>query len=111
VPSRPTGQIGVSLMTYLSPEDPPEGAVRQHTLYGEPANHTGQAHTMTVQGVEVIPVSGDYPYTGPGDEPVPFPEETEETVDRSRRCMANDDTCNGWRIKDSVYCYGHTRKQ
>ena len=110
--SRPTGQIGVSLMTYLSPEDPPPGAVRQHTLYGEPANDVAKAYSNAVQGVEVVQVLGDFPYEGPGDAEVPEPildESLDEKPDRARRCMANDDTCMGWRIKGSEFCYGHTR--
>lgn len=32
-------------------------------------------------------------------------------TDRSRKCKGNDDTCNGWRAKDTEFCAGHLRSQ
>lgn len=99
----------------------PDGIVLAHTLHGEPDRTVTHAHTANAaHGVAVVPVGDDgIAYKGdPRYElvvPVPVPEqggsdESEDKPDRSKRCVANNNTCNGWRIKDSDLCSGHAGK-
>lgn len=67
----------------------------QHTLYGVPQDQYLQAHTAG-PGVRLVPArTSTAPYVPP------------EPPDRSKNCIAKDDTCKGWRIEGSEYCMRH----
>ena len=96
----------------------PEGLQLAHTFWGEPASHVTHAHTAGA--VELAPQSG-VPYIGEAppvvrvESPV-LPVSQPETVEapaspmkpRSpKMCVANDNTCKGWKVKGSDFCSGH----
>lgn len=58
-----------------------------HTLYGEPVS--GSRPAFTAVGGKLAPGSG--PYIG------------------RNRCIANNDTCEGPKAKETDYCIGHLR--
>jgi hypothetical protein len=72
--------------------DLPDGVELAHTHWGEPKSDT------SIQAVfgNVAPSPFGVPYGGPPPE-----------VDRGKKCKANGDTCNGWRVTDSEFCAGH----
>ena len=80
----------------MAAPEPPAGAQLAHTHWGEPKTDTQMALTVSGLGEGVEPAPWGVPYTGP-----------DPTIDRAKKCKANDDTCNGWRLKDSEYCAGH----
>lgn len=63
-------------------------AVQAQAYYGTPVS--GQS-LSSVAGARLAPPSG--PYTG-----------------RDGKCRYGDDTCEGFAIKDSEFCVGHTKR-
>jgi hypothetical protein len=61
-----------------------------HTAYGEPKADTELAYTHG----DVQPAPFGVPYD-------------DRQPDRSKKCRANNDTCNGWRMSASPYCPVH----
>ena len=95
---------------YLEPGHLPDGVVLAHTLYGQPDTTVTHAYTaMSTAGtVQPAPDSGiPYYLDEPPETPETPPELPPAASDRSKRCKANDDTCNGWRIRDSELCAAH----
>jgi hypothetical protein len=76
----------------MAAPEPPAGAVVAHTLYGALKDDTSSIYAL---GQVELSTSGA-PYLGP-----------DPAVDRAKKCKANDDTCNGWRLKNSDFCAGH----
>lgn len=66
------------------------GTQLAHTAYGEPKADTELAHTHG----DVAPAPWGVPYD-------------DRKPDRSKKCRANNDTCNGWRMTASPYCPVH----
>jgi hypothetical protein len=72
--------------------DLPDGVELAHTHWGDPKSDTSiQAAHGNVQ-----PSAFGVPYAY-----------SPEAPDRDKKCRANQDTCNGWRIKDSEFCPAH----
>ena len=93
-----------------TPNAIPDGVVVQHTLYGEPQNQYGQAHTvpvgteqLAVQPVDFSHIAWEYAPPEPPPEPVVEPEPSE----RDRMCIAKDNTCRAYRMTGKVYCMYH----
>ena len=86
----------------------PDGLAIAHTLWGEPDTSVTHAWTATgAGGVELVPA---------GLSGVPYyediPPQPEPAVDRSRdpkKCLANKNTCEAWRMVGSKYCVFHRR--
>lgn len=62
-------------------------SVHAHAYYGEP-----------VSGSRLSAISGSHLAAGSG----PY-------IGRGNKCVANDDTCEGNRVKDEHLCAGHLR--
>jgi hypothetical protein len=73
------------------------GTQLAYSAYGE---RKGDTSIQAAHG-DVSPAPFGVPYAG--DEPDP-----DREVDRSKKCRAKDDTCNGWRTKDSDFCPVHS---
>jgi hypothetical protein len=88
----------------------PDGIAIAHTLYGEPDATVTHAYTASgAAGVQLVPSSDGVEYVDP-DAPVAQPAAARDEprpVERAKRCIAKDDTCMGWRIKESSYCAAH----
>lgn len=67
---------------------PPHGSL-VYGHWGEPKGDTNAAQAP----VGSQPSMGGVPYIGPPD--------------RAKKCTANDDTCNGWRMKGQDLCPMH----
>lgn len=65
-----------------------KGSIPAYALYGEPVS--GIRSVYEQNGSKMAPPSG--PYLG-----------------RGNKCSAKDDTCEGNRVKDEVFCAGHLR--
>lgn len=63
------------------------GSVPAHAYYGAPVNGKRLA---SVDGARIAAPSAPY-------------------VGRGNKCSANEDTCEGNRVKDEVFCAGHLR--
>lgn len=74
--------------------DLPDGVELQYTHWGDPKDDVLMSAATGTEAAAVQPASSSY---------IPYYQET----DRSKKCRANDDTCNGWRVKDSEFCSGH----
>lgn len=64
------------------------GSIPSHAYYGVPV--TGNRPAGEQVGSRLAAASGPY-------------------VGRGNKCTANDDTCNGNRVKDEDFCAGHLR--
>jgi hypothetical protein len=64
------------------------GSVPVHAMYGVPVSN--QRPAFQTEGSQLAPPSG--PYLG-----------------RGNKCSAKEDTCEGMRVKDEVFCVGHLR--
>jgi hypothetical protein len=71
--------------------DLPDGVEMAHTHWGEPKSDT------SLQGLHLN--------VSPSPFGVPYAYAIEE--DRTKKCRANADTCNGWRMKDGDFCPAH----
>jgi len=69
-------------------------------MWGEPKGDTEAA--FAPQGAKLS--MGGVPYEPPPDEAALI---AAEAARRSKKCRAKDDTCEGWRIKDSEFCSAH----
>ncbi len=63
------------------------GSVPAHSYYGTPV---GGKRLAAVDGSRLAAASGPY-------------------IGRGNKCSAKDDTCEGNRVKDEVFCAGHLR--
>lgn len=63
------------------------GSVPAQSYYGSPVDGW---RLPAVQGAQIAAGSGPY-------------------IGRGNKCSANDDTCEGNRVKDEVFCAGHLR--
>lgn len=63
------------------------GAVPAHSYFGVPVTGSRQP---AVAGARLAAGSGPY-------------------IGRGNKCSANEDTCEGNRVKDEVFCAGHLR--
>ena len=73
---------------FVMTTDAPPTKVQAQAYYGTKVVSNRLAHT---DGARLAPPSG--PYLG-----------------REGKCAANEDTCEGFAIKDSEFCAGHNRK-
>jgi hypothetical protein len=77
----------------MAESEAPAGTHLAHTMWGEPKSDTSiQAAHGNVQ---------------PSPFGVPYIEPPTTAELRAKKCRANDDTCNGWRVRDSEFCAGH----
>lgn len=63
------------------------GSVPAHSYFGVPVSGS---RLTTVDGARIAAPSGPY-------------------VGRGNKCTANEDTCQGNRVKDELFCAGHLR--
>ena len=91
-----------------------DGVALQHAVSGEKVGGGTQINT-TNPNYELATKWSTAPYTGPSAEVVekqvqPNPWGYRD-ISRAKKCMGNDDTCNSWAMKDSMYCVGHNRQR
>ena len=92
----------------------PEGLALAHTLWGEPDTSVTHAWTASgAAGVELVPagLSGVPYYLDPPIETEPLAEPAADHAKERdpKKCLANKNTCEAWRMVGSKYCVFHRR--
>ena len=88
------------------PEPEPEPGPEPEEPFVEPSHEELVGQVMVVSEDVLLPIT-----PRPEPEPVRPPsaiDPTEPESERAKRCKAKNDTCRGWKIKDSDYCAAHS---